>query len=48
MIGFTGHRLPASSQEKFLNLLLGIGDGISGRSRSTSYERSPTTRYFLN
>jgi hypothetical protein len=29
VIGFTGHHLPTSSQGKSVNLLLGIGEGIS-------------------
>ena len=39
-MGFQGDRLPASSQGKTVNLLLGMSDGISGRLRSTRYARS--------
>jgi len=35
----TGDRLPASFQGKFLNLLLGIGDGVGRRSRLTIFSR---------
>ncbi|MCH4903517.1 hypothetical protein GSN00_03770 [Cylindrospermopsis raciborskii CHAB3438] len=51
MIGFAGDRkvfpmgdhLPASSQGKNVNVLLGIGDGISGRSHRTPCGRSRLT-----
>ncbi|MGJ0606698.1 hypothetical protein [Cylindrospermopsis raciborskii] len=37
----------SSSQGKTFNLLLGIDDGILGRSRSTSDGRSRGTTYYL-
>jgi hypothetical protein len=36
----TGDHLTTSSQGKNVNLLLGMGDGNSGRLRSTPYRRS--------
>jgi hypothetical protein len=41
----TGDHLPASSQGKTVNLLLGMGAGNGGRLRSTPYGSSGSTPY---